>query len=270
MEHEPGPDNAPDQATSADQAMSADQASSADQATSADTAGADVGELLDGRADDLPYRRGVVALLGLLAVGELLGFERLAADAASAPTLSDRAALQELAAKEQAHFALLRDRLAALGEDVEAAMLPFLPVFEQFHARTAPSDWLEGLVKAYVGDAIARDFIREVSAAVGPSTRALVLSALDVADHADFVVTRVRAAIEADPRVGGRLALWGRRLVGEALSQAQHVAAGHDELADLLVGTPDRPGVDLGDLGSLFTRLTEAHTRRMAALGLSA
>ena len=227
-------------------------------------------DLLDGRPDDEGYRRGVVALLGLLAVGELLGFERLAADAASAPTLSDRAALQGLAATEQHHFGLLRERLAALGEDVEAAMLPFLPVFEQFHARTAPRDWLEGLVKAYVGDAIARDFIREVSAAVGPSTRALVLGALEDSGQADFVVGRVRAAIEADGRVAGRLALWGRRLVGEALSQAQHVAAEHDELTELLVGTAERPGVDLGDLGSLFTRLTEAHTRRMAALGLSA
>jgi hypothetical protein len=234
------------------------------------TAGATSAELLDGRPDDAAYRRGVVALLGLLAVGELLGFERLAADAASAPTIADRAALQALAATEQAHFAQLRDRLAALGEDVEAAMQPFLPVFEQFHARTAPRDWLEGLVKAYVGDAIARDFLREVSVAVGPSTRALVLSALEDTGHADFVVARVRSAIEADGRVAGRLALWGRRLVGEALSQAQHVAADHDELADLLVGTPERPGIDLADLGSLFTRLTEAHTRRMAALGLSA
>ena len=34
----------------------------------------------------------------------------------------------------------------------------------------------------------------------------------------------------------GRLALWGRRLVGEALSQAQRVAAERDALAALLVG----------------------------------
>ncbi|RZS87217.1 tRNA-(MS[2]IO[6]A)-hydroxylase MiaE-like protein [Motilibacter rhizosphaerae] len=227
-------------------------------------------DALDGRADDEGYRRGVTALLGLLAVGELLGFERLAADAASAPTLTDRAALQALAAQEQAHFAQLRARLAEIGGDIESAMGEFLPVFEEFHRRTSPSDWLEGLVKAYVGDAIARDFLREVSVAVGPSTRALVLAALEDAGQADYVVRRVRAAIEADPTVAGRLALWGRRLVGEALSQAQRVAGEHAELTDLLVGTPDRPGMDLGELGALFTRLTEAHTRRMAALGLSA
>jgi hypothetical protein len=86
-------------------------------------------------------------------------------------------------------------------------------------------------------------------------------------------VEKVRAAIAADPRVAGRLALWGRRLVGEALSQAQLVAAERDSLSALLVGGVDRPGVqraDLAEIGRMFARLTEAHTKRMAALGLSA
>ena len=43
---------------------------------------------------------------------------------------------------------------------------------------------------------------------------------------ADFgAVDRVRRAIEEDPVVAGRLALWGRRIVGEALAQAQTVVA---------------------------------------------
>ena len=50
------------------------------------------------------------------------------------------------------------------------------------------------------------------------------------------MVDRVRAAIVADHRVAGRLALWGRRLMGEALSQAQRVAAERDSLAALLAG----------------------------------
>ena len=58
--------------------------------------------------------------------------------------------------------------------------------------------------------------------------------------HADFVIEEVRAAIAADPRVAGRLALWGRRLVGEALSQARRVAANREALTHLLTGTVDR------------------------------
>ncbi len=61
--------------------------------------------------------------------------------------------------------------------------------------------------------------------------------------HSEFVVGRVRAAIEADPPLGGRLALWGRRLMGEALSQAQRVAADREALIALVAGGVDRPGL---------------------------
>jgi hypothetical protein len=38
----------------------------------------------------------------------------------------------------------------------------------------------------------------------------------------------------------------------------------------LLAGSVDRPGLDLAAIGRMFTRLTEAHTQRMNALGLQA
>jgi hypothetical protein len=226
---------------------------------------------LDDTLDNDPeYRAAVIDLLGVLALGELTAFERLAGDAAFAPTLTDKSALAEMAVAEFHHFVLLRDRLAELGADPTVAMAPFQPALDAFHERTAPSDWLEGLVKAYVGDGIGEDFYREITAYVDPSTRQLVLQVLEDTGHSKFAVERVRAAIEADPRVAGRLALWGRRLVGEALSQAQRVAAERDALSALLVGGVDRPGADLAEIGRMFARLTDAHSKRMAALGLSA
>ena len=141
---------------------------------------------------------------------------------------------------------------------------------DSFHRSTAPSDWLEGLVKAYVGDGIGQDFYTEMAAYLDPETRALVLEVMADLGHSAFAVERVRAAIEADGRVAGRLALWGRRLVGEALTQAQRVAAERDALDALLVGSPDRPGMGLGGAGALFARIIEQHSRRMASLGLAA
>ena len=219
---------------------------------------------------DETYRLAVVDLLGALAYGELTAFERLADDASFAPSISDKAALAAMAVAEYNHFALLTARLLELGKAPEEAMEPFVAALEAFHERTAPSDWLEGLVKAYVGDGIATDFYREVSAYLDPSSRDLVIEVLEDTGHSEFAVDRVRAAIAADPKLGGRLALWGRRLVGEALSQAQRVAAERDALASLLVGGGDRPGADLAEVGRMFARMTENHTRRMAALGLSA
>ncbi len=205
-------------------------------------------------------------LLGLLAYASLTAFFRLADDAALALALSDKSALAEMAVAEFGHYQLLRARLEDLSADPAAAMQPFVAPVNAFHARTAPSDWLEGLVKAYVGDGIAADFYRAVASALEPKTRELVLTVLADTGHAEFAIAKVRAAIEADPRVEGRLALWARRLVGEALGQAQRVAAEREPLARLLVGGD---AGQLGNIGRMFARLTDEHAARMAALGLA-
>ncbi|GAA3105662.1 ferritin-like fold-containing protein [Streptosporangium carneum] len=207
---------------------------------------------------------GVAELLGVLAYAELTAFLRLAEDATRhAPTLTDRAALGDLAATEYSHFRLLRDRIASLGLDPEEAMAPFAGPLDDWHAQTAPGDWLEALVKAYVGTGIALDFYREAAAHVDAETRELVEEVLVDEGRSQFAVDRVGAAIQEDPRQAGRLALWARRLVGEALSQGQHVVAARPELASLLVEAAGE------DITRMFGRLTEAHGKRMAALGLT-
>ena len=207
----------------------------------------------------------IVDLLGALAYGELTAFERLAEDARMAPSLSGRVALAEMAAVEIGHYRHLADRLTSLGVAPEEAMAPFAPALDGFHAMTVPSDWLEGLIKAYVGDGLAADFYREVAGFVDPDTRDLIIEVLADTGSAAFVVREVRAAIAANPAIAGRLALFGRRLVGEAISQTQHVLAEHDPLAELLMqGTGD-----LAAIGALIGRITDRHAERMAALGLS-
>jgi hypothetical protein len=206
----------------------------------------------------------VVDLLGVLAYAELTAFDRLAEDARLAPTLDGRAALARMAAAEVGHHVRLTERLTELGADPATAMAPFVSALDTFHDSTRPKTWLEGLVKAYVGDGLATDFYREIASFLPEPDKALVLEVLDDTGHADFAVREVRAAIAADARVAGRLALWGRRLVGEAMTQSQAVIAEHDRLAELIMtGTGDVAGV-----GRLIERITTAHTERMAALGL--
>lgn len=219
---------------------------------------------------DPDYRAAVVDLFGALAYGELTAFERLAEDAALAPAIPDTAALGRMAVAELGHYRRLAAALVELGSDPYAAMEPFVEPLEAFHDRTRPGSWLEGLVKAYVGDGIAVDFYREVSAFLDQASQALVHEVLADTGHARFVVETVRAAVRSNPALGGRLALWARRLVGEALSQAQRVAAERDALAGLLVGGANRPGTDLAEFGRMLARMTDAHNKRMAALGLSA
>jgi hypothetical protein len=208
----------------------------------------------------------VVDLLGMLAYASLVAFFQLSADASLAISPGDKISLAVLAVAEFGHFRLLRDQLERTHTDPASAMQPFVPAIDAFHARTAPTDWLESLVKAYVGDGIAADFYRVVADVLDPPTRSLVLEVLADAGRAEFATARVREAIAADPSVAGRLALWARRLVGEALGQAQQVAAEREPLARLLVGGSP---AQLGEIGRMFARLTDSHAQRMAALGLA-
>ena len=228
----------------------------------ADVGGPDpAGESSHGPAND-----GVIELLGLLAYASLVAFFRLADEASLASSLPDKADLAAMAAAQFGHFELLRARIDELGGDPEQAMRPFVEPIDAFHARTAPSTWLEGLVKAYVGDGIAADFYRVIAQLLDQQTRSLVETSLADSGHAQFAIARVRGAIAEDPAVAGRLALWARRLVGEALSQAQRVAAERESLARLLAGGS---AAQLGEIGRMFAALTDAHAQRMAALGLA-
>ncbi|MBX6721682.1 MAG: hydroxylase [Dactylosporangium sp.] len=201
----------------------------------------------------------------MLAYGELLAFDRMAADARLAPDLARRAVLSEMAGVEIGNYRRLAERLRELGVDPEAAMQPFIAPLKAYHDQTQPKDYLEALTKAYVGDAIADDFFREVARMLASPDRELVLEVLHDTRYQDFAAEEIRKAIAADPKVANRLSMWARRLVGEGLSQAQRVAAERVALAALIAdGIGNANGVQ-----SLLKRLTSAHTARMGAVGLN-
>lgn len=209
-----------------------------------------------------PSREAVIDLLGLLALGELLAFERMVYDARLAPDLGRRAALSEAAVGEIRNYRLLADRLSELGADPGEAMAPFKEAFRSFDASTSPRDWLEALVKVYLGDAVADDFFRVVSAGLEETDRTLIETVLAETSASDLAAAEIRAAVETDAAVTGRLSLWARRLVGEGINRAQGVAAANERLTAIIVG-------DGGSLDALLRRLTRAHQDRMKSVGLN-
>lgn len=209
--------------------------------------------------------QAVIDLLGMLAYGELLAFDRMATDARLAPDLHRRAVLSEMAAVEIGNYRRLADRLTELGADPQDAMRPYVGALDDYHDSTEPKDWLEALTKAYVGDSIADDFFRELAAFLAPADGELVRQVLHQSQYHEFACTEIQAAIEADPKVANRLSMWARRLVGEGLSQAQRVAGERTALTALILSGVDEEG----GAQALFKRLTSAHTVRMAAVGLN-
>ena len=62
------------------------------------------------------------------------------------------------------------------------------------------------------------------------------------------------------------MSLYGRRLLGELLSQVQRVAAANPGLASLLTGKAE--GEDVESVTQMMAELATAHAHRMAELGL--
>ncbi|TCJ99599.1 ferritin-like fold-containing protein [Nocardia alba] len=207
---------------------------------------------------------GVTELFAVLAYGELSAFYRLAEEAKQAPSLRGRIGVAKMAAAELAHFETLEAALTERGADAEAAMAQYQGALDSYHSSTDPSTWLESMVKFYVADGLAADFYTEIAGALPAEVADVVRDVLAETGHSQFVVDEVRSAVAASRSERDRLTLWGRRLLGEAITQAQFVMAQRDELAELVLAATG----DLNGIATLFDRMQQRHAARMAELGL--
>ncbi|MGL3805038.1 ferritin-like fold-containing protein [Paeniglutamicibacter sp. R2-26] len=206
-----------------------------------------------------------MALLGLIAYQELTAFEHLSSDARFSPTLVDRETLARLAVTEFGHYELIREIIASRGMDAQEVMEPFMASLDEMHARTKPGDWYESLAKAYVIDGVAADFYSYIASELTEESRSVVQSVKTSDANTEWLRDRLQLAIADRPERASRLALWGRRLLGEALTQAREIGEQYDYWGSL---------EERGDRGqtmtALFARLVENHSRRMSTLGMTA
>ncbi len=231
-------------------------------------------------ADDVPAAGSLehadaVELLGLVAQLEHVAFARLAADSALAPTIEQSLELSRFASAAIERRDRVLARIEAIGGDPVAALRQYHDVLDDFDARTQPSSWWERLLKAYVGYGVADDFCRLAAEGLDEGSRTVVLEVLDDASHAELAVAELDAAGSEDGVLTARLALWGRRLVGEALGVVQRLLVQRPALVRLVAhgsaGAATESEVAAGaNPTKLFGELTAQHTRRMGRLGLTA
>jgi hypothetical protein len=217
-------------------------------------------------------RTDVLTLLGLVAHLELVAFTRLAADSAVAPTLDQRLQLMRFSSGAVDRLDRIFAHIESLGGSPDLELSRFSHALDDFDARTTPGSWWERLLTAYVGYGVADDFCKAAAAGLDDETRDLVMDVLDGASHAELTVATLAAAAHGDAVLMSRLALWGRRLVGEALGVVQKLLVSQPGLARLALGgdDPGRGPADPEAMTRLFGRLTAEHTRRMGRLGLTA
>lgn len=216
----------------------------------------------------------VRSLLGLLAYMELMAFDRLARTSADAPVLTQRSMTARLAGVAVNRHAWLLDRIVELDGDRDGALGAFEGVFDEYKLRTEPHGWYEILLKGFVGDGVTDDLCHLAIRALEPTSKGLLEDVI-LDDQAGTLATNeILRAAAADPVLASRLALWGRRLVGEALGVVQTLMSSRPWLTRMIVEGAERDGageaVRADPQAWLVARLTAEHTRRMDRLGLAA
>lgn len=226
--------------------------------SSTSTAGVNPGSHID------PDDPAIIQLLTVLLAGEYAAFYRLIEESAMAPDVRSRIAIARMAASEIRHFDTLAERVGAHGIDPAAAVERYRSVFDQYHRATTPKTWNEALVKAYVGDGLAADFYRELAGVLPEGPQAIVAEVMSETASSEFAREQINEAIRRDPALRSPLTLWGRRLLGEAITHAQWVLAAEESVTDLLFSG----ATSLQGVATFFDSVADSHTRRMADLGL--
>jgi len=196
--------------------------------------------------------------LGQLAYLTLVLFENLSRAVLLAPTTEAKTSLSRATAEVlEAHEALIAELHAARVDPV-AAMEPFRAELDDFRRRTQGADYPETLVTCYLTGGFLTDFFAGLAAGLPRALGERVSALLDIDKGQEVLVAELRTAINASARLASRLAMWGRRLVGDTMLVAR---------SSLSIGG-SLPGEER--IEPVFTELISAHTRRMDALGLTA
>lgn len=201
----------------------------------------------------------LVEFLGRAAYIELTLFENLSRAIANAPAVSAKASIG-LAAELtlHRHRALLAE-LERAGVDPATAMEPYTAPADEFERETHGSDWYEVLVTCYLTTGFLDHFLARLASGL-PGDAAQRVGAIFTGETGERVLAaELEAAIQTHPRLASRLAMWGRRLVGDTMLLARSA----------LVYSENHRS-DEARIEPVFTELIAAHTRRMDTLGLTA
>jgi len=196
----------------------------------------------------------LLTYLGQAAYFELGMFESLSTAVITAPTLAAKEGLSLAAGRALSKHHGLIDEIRRRDGEPASVMGPFVPALDTFRAATAGEDWHELLLSCYLTGGLLDDFFIRLSDALPGDVGPRIAHLLGEHGGADVLVHELAAAIAAQPALESRLALWGRRLVGDTLLVARSAMA---------VSQDSR-------IEPVFTELIAAHTRRMDGLGLTA
>jgi hypothetical protein len=201
----------------------------------------------------------LTTFLGKSAYLQLAIFENLSRVVRSAPTTEAKSALSRVAGLALTKHEQLSDEITSHGADVAEIMQPFVAEIDAFQRITQGNDWYESVTTCYLTSGFLDDFLVRLAPGLAGAAGQRVSEILSASTGEDILAKELLAAIERNPQLGARLAMWGRRLVGDTML-----------LARWMLRPSDNSDSDEERIEPVFTELIAAHTRRMDALGLTA
>jgi len=201
----------------------------------------------------------LLTFLGKAAYLQLTIFENLGRAMAIAPTTDAKEVLSRVAALSLAKHHGLTAEIRRHGEEPGAVMEPFTASIDEYQRGTEGGDWFEELLACHITAGFLDDFFVHLAAGLPSDYSARVTTVLRADSGSELLADELRTAIEANDKLDSRLAMWGRRLVGDTMLIARSTL------------TPGASRVsDEERIEPVFTELIAAHTRRMDGLGLTA
>lgn len=201
----------------------------------------------------------IMTFLGRAAYVQLTQFENLSRAISSAPSTAAKTAIGRAAELSLGKHRMLVDEITRAGGTPADVMEPSTADVDRFERATHGADWFETLVTCYLTAGFLDDFFARLAIGL-PAEPARHIATIYAGESGEAVLAGLlEEAIEANPRLASRLAMWGRRLVGDTMLVAR---------ASLQYSENHKS--DEARIEPVFTELIAAHTRRMDALGLTA
>ncbi|HXD60348.1 MAG TPA: ferritin-like fold-containing protein [Lacisediminihabitans sp.] len=201
----------------------------------------------------------LVPFLGQAAYIQLSIFEALTQAINSAPTPGAKVAVSRVAATSLAKHHGLVAELERNGANAGEAMAPYTERIDHYRRITRGDDWYELVTACYLTAGILDDFFLSLASGLPRAAAERIETVLSSDAGGDILAHELQSAIDTDPRLASRLAMWGRRLVGDTLLVARSALA-----------MPPSSARDEEKLEPVVTEVIAAHTRRMDAIGLTA
>ncbi len=211
------------------------------------------------RVDLHEFAPPLIEFLGRAAYVELTLFENLSRAISTAPSVAAKASIGRAAELTLARHRALIAEIVRAGSTAAEAMEPYARAVDTFERETHGADWYETLITCYLTTGFLNDFFVKLANGLPENDAARVAAIYSGESGENLLAAELEAAIEANPRLASRLAMWGRRLVGDTMLVARaalHFGPNHVS--------------DEARIEPVFTELIAAHTRRMDALGLTA